>query len=141
LTRPDKLHPTLSYWIKNINKKSSLVVLLQELASSAPADHRSHLLRQVVALRTTSKKQREHCLEFLTLSEECANRYLLDISAEIQRQRSFLDKLEGRLEAAGKLRGEAVDLKLLYESGTVATMKELRATGKEALLSYPEANY
>jgi hypothetical protein len=92
-----------------------------------------------VALRTTSKKQREHCLEFLTLGEECANRYLLDISAEIQRHGSFLDKLEGRLDAASKLRGEAVDLKLFYESGTVATMKELRATGKAALLSSSEA--
>ena len=141
LTRPDKLHPTLTCWVKNINKQTNLIVHLQELASSAPADHRSHLLRQVVALRTTSKKQREHCLKFLTLSEECVNRYLLDISAEIQRQRSFLDKLEGRLETASKLRREAVDLKLLYESGTVATMKDLRTTGKAALLSSPEAKY
>jgi hypothetical protein len=138
LTRPDKLHPTLSCWIKNINKQSSLILHLQELASSAPADHRSQLLRQVLALRTAFKKQQEHCMEFLTLSEECANRYLLDISAEIQRQRSFLDKLEGRLEAANKLRREAVDLKMLYESGTVATMKDLRATGRAASCPSPD---
>ena len=129
-TRPDKLHPTLSCWIKNINKQSSLIVHLQELASSAPASHRSQLSRQVSAFRTTFKKQQEHCIEFLTLSEECANGFLLDISAEIQRQRSFLDDLEGRLEAANKLRREAVDLKMLFESGTVATMKDLRATGR-----------
>ena len=132
LTRPDKLHPTLSCWIKNINKQSSLILHLQELASSAPAEHRSRLLRQVLAFRTAFKKQQEHCIEFLTLSEECANGYLLDISAEIQRQRSFLDELEGRLEAANKLRREAVDLKMLYESGTVAAMKDLRAAGTAA---------
>jgi hypothetical protein len=85
-----------------------------------------------LAFRTTFKKQQEHCIEFLTLSEECANGYLLDISAEIQRQRSFLDDLERRLEAANKLRREAVDLKMLYEAGTVATMKDLRATGRAA---------
>jgi excinuclease UvrABC helicase subunit UvrB len=71
-------------------------------------------------------------MEFLTLSEEYANKYLLDISAEIQRQSSFLDKLEERLEAARKIRREAVDLQLLYESGTTATMENLRATGKAA---------
>ena len=129
--RPDKFHPTLSCWIKNITKQSSLIVHLQELASSAPAEHRPQLLRQVVALRTALKKKREHSMEFLTLSEECANRYLLDISTEIQRQSSFLDKLEGRLEAASKLCREVVDLKMLYESGTVATMKDLRATGRQ----------
>ena len=84
LTCPDKLHPTLSCWIKNINKQSSLIVHLQDLASSAPAGHRSQLSRQVSAFRTIFKKQQEHCIEFLTLSEECANGYLLDISAEIQ---------------------------------------------------------
>lgn len=38
-----------------------------------------------------------------------------------------LDNLEERLKAANKLHGEAVDLHMLYESGTVATMKDLRA--------------
>ncbi|KAF8486068.1 hypothetical protein DFH94DRAFT_166762 [Russula ochroleuca] len=128
LTPPDTLHPTLSCWIKNMNKLSSLIDRLQELASAASAEHRSQLLRQVVALRTTFKKQQEHCMEFLTLSDEYANKYLLDISDEIQRQSSFLDKLEERLETAKKLRREAVDLQILYESGTVATMKNFRAT-------------
>ena len=130
LKPPDILHPTLSCWIKNMNKLSSLIDRLQELASSAPAERRTQLLRQVVELRVTSKKQQEHFMEFLQLSEEYANRYLLDISAEIQQQSSFLEKLEERLEAARKLRGEAVGLQLLYESETVATMRNLRATGK-----------
>ena len=69
-------------------------------------------------------------MEFLQLGEEYANRYLLDISAEIQQQSSFLEKLEGRLETAKKLHQDAVDLQMLYESGTVATMENLRATGK-----------
>ena len=69
-------------------------------------------------------------MEFLTLSDEYANKYLLDISDEIQRQSSFLDKLEERLEAAKKLRKEAVDLQTFYESETVATMKKFRAKGK-----------
>jgi hypothetical protein len=120
-----------------MNKLSSLIDRLQELASSAPAQHQSQLLRQVVSLRTTSKKQQEHFIEFLQLSEEYANKYLLDISAEIQQQSSFLDKLEGRLEAAKKLRGEAVDLQMLYESGTVATMQDLRTTGKAASVFSP----
>jgi hypothetical protein len=127
---PHKLHLTLSSWIKNTNRLSGLIDRLQELASSAPAEHRSQLLRQVAALRATFEKQQEHCMELLQLSEEYANKYLLDISAEIQQQSSFLDKLEERLEAANKLRGEAVDLQMLYESGTVATMENLRATGK-----------
>jgi hypothetical protein len=36
------------------------------------------------------------------------------------------------MKAANKLHGEAVALHMLYESGTVATMKDLRATGKAA---------
>ena len=115
-----------------MNKLSGLIDRLQELASVAPAEHQSQLLRQVVALRTTFKKQQDHCMEFLTLSDEYANKYLLDISDEIQRQSTFLDKLEERLEAAKKLRREAVDLQMFYESETVATMKKFRATGKAA---------
>jgi excinuclease UvrABC helicase subunit UvrB len=113
-----------------MNTLSGLIDRLQELASSAPAEHRTQLSRQVVALRAMSKKQQGHFMEFLQLSEEYANRYLLDISAEIQQQSSFLEKLEGRLETAKKLRQDAIDLQMLYESGTVATMENLRATGK-----------
>ena len=130
---PDKLHPTLSCWIKNMDKLSSLIDRLQELASSAPPEHRSQLLDQVVGLRATSKKQKEQFKEFLQLSKEYANKYLLDISVQIEQQSSFLEKLEGRLEAATKLRGEAIDLQMFYESGTIATMENFRATGKAAL--------
>jgi len=128
----DKLHPTLSCWLKNMKKLSRLIDRLQELASSAPAEYQSRLLRQVVMLRATCKKQQEHFMEFLQLSEEYANKYLLDIDAAIQQQSDFLAKLEGRLEAATKLRGEAADLQMFYESETVANMKVLRDTGKAA---------
>ena len=113
-----------------MKKFSSLIDRLRELASSAPTEHRSQLLRQVKTLRAMSNKQKEQFMEFLQLSEEYANEYLLDIDAYIQQQSSFLAKLERRLEAAKKLRGEAAELQMLYESGTVATMKNLRATGK-----------
>jgi hypothetical protein len=48
-----------------------------------------------------------------------------------QNQKRVLDNLEERLEAANKLHGETIDLQTLYESGTVATMKDFRATGME----------
>ena len=80
-------------------------------------------------------------MEFLQLSEEYANRYLHDISAEIQQQSSVLDRLKERLETAEKLRGEAVDLRMFYESGTVSTMESLRTTGKPAPPLSPEAKY
>jgi len=113
-----------------MKKLSSLIDRLQELASSVPTEQQSQLLRQVKALRATSKKQHEHFMDVLQLSEEYADEYLLDIDAYIQQQSEFLAKLESRLEAAKKLRGEAAELQMLYESGTVATMKNLRATGK-----------
>ena len=50
---------------------------------------------------------------------------------DIVDQSTFLDNLEGRFEAAKKLYGESVDLQMLYESGPVATIKDLRMTGKE----------
>ncbi len=123
-----------------MNKLSSLINRLQELASSTPVEHQSQLMRQVVGLRTASKKQKEHFMEFLQLREEYANKYLLNIDAEIQQQSDVLDKLEGRLEAAEKLRGEAAELQTLYESGTVATMEGFRAKGK-APCRLPEAKY
>ncbi|KAH9965510.1 hypothetical protein BC827DRAFT_863191 [Russula dissimulans] len=83
VTPPDRLHPTLSSWIKNMNKLSNLIDRLQELASSAPVRHRSQLSRQVVMLRETFKSQQERCVEFLQLSEEYASKYLLDISGEL----------------------------------------------------------
>jgi hypothetical protein len=52
----------------------------------------------------------------------------------------IMDNLEERLEAAKKLHGEAVDLQTFYESGTVATMQDLRATGK-AVTCYLQIQY
>jgi len=124
------MDPTLSSWLKNMNKLSSLIDRLGELASSAPEEHRSQLSRKVVTLRATYKKQQERCIEFLQLSEEYADKYLLDISAEIRQQSSFLDMLEKRLDMAKTLRQHTVDLRRSYESGTVATMNGLRTTGK-----------
>ena len=124
-----------------MNKLSSLIRCLQGLASSAPAEHQSQLLNQVVALHMTSRKQQEHFMEFLQLSEEYADKYLLNISAEIQQQSTFLDNLEECLEAAKKLCREAVDLKMLYESRTVVIMECLHVTGKATPLSSPESKY
>ena len=118
-----------------MDKLSSLINCLEELASSTPAEHQSQLSIQVMALRAKSKKQQEHFIEFLRLSEEYANKYLLDISAEIDQQSFFLEKLEGRVETAKKLREEAVDLQRFYESETVATMENLGATGKASSCS------
>jgi len=75
------------------------------------------------------KKQQQRCIEFLQLSEDYANKYLLDIDAEIRQPSTLLDNLEERLEAAKKLHGDAVDLQMLYESGTVASMNDFRTTG------------
>ncbi|KAI0294662.1 hypothetical protein B0F90DRAFT_1274486 [Multifurca ochricompacta] len=130
LTSPEELDPTLSSWLKNINKLSSLIDRLQNLASTAPPEHRPHLYKQVAALRATFKKQQDRCIHFLQLTEEYANRYLLDISAEIQQQSSFLDMLEKRLDMAKTLRGQAVDLRKSYENGTVNTIKKVRETGE-----------
>ena len=76
------------------------------------------------------KKQQERCINFLRLSEDYANEYLLGIDDEIRQQSTLLDNLEERLEAAKKLHGDAVDLQMLYESGTVASMNDFCAIGK-----------
>jgi hypothetical protein len=98
----------------------------------------------VAGLRATFKKQQERCIEFLKLSEDYANKHLLDIDAEIRQQSTLLNNLEERLEAAKKLHGDAVDLQMLYESGTVASMNNLRVTGKSVprcLQWLPQGNY
>ena len=84
----------------------------------------------MAVLRATFKKQQERCIKFLQLSEDYADKYLLGIDAEIRQQGTLLENLEERLEAAKKLHGDAVDLQMLYESGTVASMNDLRVTGK-----------
>ena len=113
-----------------MDKLSSFIDRLQERASSAPAEHQSHLMGQVAALRATSESQQEDFADFLRLSEEYAHKYLLDVSAKIQQHNSFSEKLEGRLEAAKELYREAAELQRLYESEVVANMKSFCATGK-----------
>jgi predicted RNase H-like nuclease (RuvC/YqgF family) len=138
---PERLHPTLSCWLKNMKKLSSLIDRLQELASAAPSDLRPQLHKQVAMLRSSFKKQQERCVEFLRLTEEYADRYLRDISAEIEQQRSFLDMLEKRLDMAKTLHGQAMDLRKAYESGTVDAMKVVRKAGKRIFELFPQAEY
>ena len=76
---PDRLHPTLSSWLKNMNKLDSLINCLQELASSAPTDYRPQLLNKVAALRTTFKRARTLYRVFATqrrVYEQISTRHL-----------------------------------------------------------------
>ena len=132
LRPPERLHPALSSWLKNMNKLSDLIDRLQELAPVAPTDHRPRLHKQVAMLRASFKRQQEHCIEFLRLTEEYANRYLLDISAEIQQQSSLLDMLKKRLDMARSLYDQAVYMRKSYELRTANVMKNARGTGEAA---------
>ena len=132
------MHPTLSSWLKNMDKLSHLIDCLQELASATPLDLRDQLYRQVASLRTAFKRQQQRYLEFLQLTEEYADRYLLDISTEIEEQRSFLDKLEKRLDMARTLYYQADDLRKSYETGTKNVIKSVRETGEATLSSFPD---
>ncbi|KAI0293250.1 hypothetical protein BC826DRAFT_391213 [Russula brevipes] len=125
---PERLHPMLSSWLKDMNKLSRLIIRLQELASAAPFNHRLQLTRQVGELQAVFKRQQDRCVEFLQLSEAYAYRYLLDISAEIRRQSSFLEMLEKRVDMTKTLRDKAVDLQRSYESGTMDAMKNVYKT-------------
>src|SRR6266849_5386057 len=127
------MHPTLSSWLKNMDKLSHLIDRLQELASATPLDLRRQLYRQVASLRTAFKRQQTRYFEFLRLTEEYADRYLLDISTEIEQQSSFLDELEKRLDMAKKLYYQADHLRKSYESGTKNVIKSVRETGEATL--------
>ena len=128
------MRPTLSSWLKNMDKLSHLIDCLQELASASRSDHRRQLNRQVAALRTAFKRQQKRYFEFLRLTEEYANQYLLDISAEIEQQSSVLDVLEKRVDRAKTLYCQAVDLRRSYKSGTMDAMRSVREEG-EAVIS------
>ena len=144
LNPPDKLQQIIpvsrSYWNKDKNKLDSLIDDLQELVSSASVEHQFQLSKQVAALHAISKKQNEQLIELLQLSEECANRRLLYISAELEQQSFFLDKLKGRLEVAEDLRGQAANLKTLFESKIVAIVRNLRAKGKTVFCRLQKKN-
>jgi hypothetical protein len=134
------MHPTLSSWLKNMDKLSHLIDRLQELASATPEDLKCKLNRQVDSLRTAFKTQQRQYFEFLRLAEEYADRYLLDISTEIEMQRAFLEKLEKRLDMAKGLYHQADDLRKSYESGTMNIMKSVRETG-EAISLFRDVGY
>ena len=132
------MHPTLSSWLKNMDKLSRLIDRLQELASATPLDLRRQLYRQVASLRAAFRKQQQRYFEFLRLTEEYADQYLLDISTEIELQSSFLEKLEKRLDMAKTLYNQADDLRKSYESGTMNVMKNVRETGEANLSLFPD---
>jgi hypothetical protein len=123
------LDPTFLSWLENINALSVLIGRLSELAVSAPQENRTQFNRQVAALRAGFKKQQERCVAYLQLTEEYAERFLSDISNEIQQQSSLLDALEKRLDMAKALREEAVQLRKSYEVGTLDCIKKVRHTG------------
>jgi hypothetical protein len=126
---PDKLHPTLSSFLENMRK---LDLLFNRLHNRVCWEmDPSKILDKLAASNAMFKTQQGRFAEFVQLSEEYANKNLLDISAEIQQQATVRDNLEKRLEAAKRLHGDAIDLQTFYESGTVANMKDLR-TGRQS---------
>ena len=135
LTPPDKLDSRLTSWLKNMHKLSRLVDRLHELVPYASVEYRSQLSRRVVTLRAMFKKLQVHCIEFLRLSEELSGRYLLEVTAEIQRQSSFSAALKKRSDMAKTLRRQVVDLRRSYKSGTVTILKDVRAKGKATFLT------
>ena len=83
---------------------------------------------------TTNSGQKRHNADVKRKRPQLARPVVLDLKPEVDpdflQKQSIMNNLKERLEAAKKLRGEAADLKLFYESGTVAAMEDLRATGK-----------
>ena len=132
------MHPTLSSWLENMDKLSGLIDRLEELAPATPLDLRHQLYKQVASLRMGFKRQRRRYFEFLRLAEDYADRYLLDISTEIELQRDFLAKLEKRLDTAKTLYHQADDLRKSYESGTMDAMKIVRETGEATPSFFPD---
>ena len=88
----------------------------------------TNFFKRTVHSRRSSSSPRGESREIDTGSVTTRNDVL---KGDIVDQSTVLDNLEGRLEAAKKLHGDSVDLRMLYESGTVATIKDLRMTGKQ----------
>ena len=53
----NQMDPTLSSWVKTMDKLSGLIDHLDELASFVPAEHQSQLSRHLATLRTMFKNQ------------------------------------------------------------------------------------
>ena len=83
---------------------------------------------------TINGGQKGHNADVKRKRPQLARPVVLDLKPEADldffQKQSIMDNLEERLDAAKKLHGEAADLKMFYESETVAAMEELRATGK-----------
>jgi len=122
------LHPTFLSWLKNMNALTSLINRLSEHAVTAPRDYRPQLNRQVAALRADFRNQQERCVSFLQLSKEYADRFLSDISEEIQQQRTFLEAMKKRIKMAKTLREKVVHLRKSYKVGTLDCIKKVRRT-------------
>jgi hypothetical protein len=123
------LPTTLSAWLRNMDKLSALIDRLSEIATTAPQEHHSQLIHQVDALRIDFNKQRNRYAAFLRLAKKYADRFLSDISEEIQQQSCLLDALEKKLDMAKSLRQEVVQLYKSYEVGTLDSIKKVRRTG------------
>jgi len=134
VTSPNMLYTTLSSWCKNVSRLSSLIDRLIELAIAAPPEHRRPLVRQAAALRADFQRQQESLVAFFLLARKYADRFLSDISDEIQQRTSFLDAMERRLDMAKTLREQAVHLHKSYEVQVLGSMKKVRRTG--VCLSY-----
>ena len=112
-----------------MDKLSVLIDRLSEIATTAPQEHQSQLIRQVDALRKDFNKQRKRYAAFLRLAKKYADRFLSDISEEIQQQSCLLDALERKLDMAKSLRQEVVHLCKSYEVGTLTCIEKVRRTG------------
>ena len=112
-----------------MNRLSTSIDRLSELADTASVEHRPELIRRVTDLRTDFNRQQERYAAFLRLTKEYADRFLSDISEEIQQQSSFLDALEKRLDMAKCLREKVVCLRESYEVGTLKRIKKVQDTG------------
>ena len=131
----DTLPTTLSSWRRNMDRLSALIDRLSELAATAVLEHRRQLILQVAALRKNFRKQQERYVTFLRLTKTYSDRFLADISEEIQQQSSFLDALERRLDMAKNLREQAVHLLKSHEVGTLKSIMKVRHTGAYSCIS------
>ncbi|KAI0247733.1 hypothetical protein BJV78DRAFT_1242913 [Lactifluus subvellereus] len=125
---PWTLHPTLSSWLRNMDTLSTLIVRLHELATTAPQEYQPQLKSQVIALRIALDRQQKRCMTFLRLTGKYADKFLSDITEEIQQQSSFLTALERRLAMANNLREQVVHLQKSYDDGTLDCIKKVRRT-------------
>ncbi|KAI0038580.1 hypothetical protein FA95DRAFT_1201524 [Auriscalpium vulgare] len=126
---PEPLDPTLSAWLANMHRLAPLVERLHALALADPQQQQCALLQQVAVLRAMLKKQQARCIAFLQLAQEYADRYLRDISADIQAQHALLGVLERRLGAARELHTEVAALRRSFVEGTCGGLKDICALG------------